>query len=191
MGVVEPPGFGYDDQPRPAHALPVPKGHAMHCGRDYPYHPTYWATEAWFYRGFVPWKLYGQMYGEASPPWNIIPYGWSGISDPGYVDPDDQTINYEFAIDPPNAYPNMIVSLDLAIVGGVKKARWRASVGSGGSYWATAVLLQEFPQRVVHAHGFDYSLPAPPYTSALGPPLDLIPASYEDGGQPFEYLVGN
>lgn len=157
----------------------------MHKGNPYPYHPTYWATRAWFYRGFVPWKLKGTMTDEGCPPWNIIPEGWTGISDPGVIELNGEAVTYEFAIDPPNAYPNLYVTLDFSIVGNERKARWRCTVGSGGVGWATGFLFQEFPQRVVYANGFEYSLPAPPYTCDDGPPLRFEPATYADGGSPW------
>lgn len=157
----------------------------MHAGRPYPYHPEYWATEAWFYRGFVPFKLKGTLTATANPPWNIMPPGWTGVSDPGVTSMGGKEITYEFAVFPPGAFPQLLVTMDKHILGSDSKARWRCTLSGSGGPWATAVLLQPFPQRVVLANGFDYSLPAPPYTSAVGPPLRFEPADYDEGGSPW------
>lgn len=159
----------------------------MHSGRDYPYHPDYWATEAWFWRGFVPFKLHAELTAPAGPPFTIIPFPWSELSDPGEVSLDAKEITYEIAIFPPAAYPSLTVTLDRLDLGGEYKARWRATLRDGAGAWGTAFLLQPYPQRVVLANGFDYVVPSPPYTGAQGPPLKLRPATYEEGGSPWLY----
>lgn len=157
----------------------------MHSGRPYPYHPSYWATEAWFYRGFVPFKLHAETTGACAPPFSIVPYPWNALSDPGTVSPDCKVITYEIAIFPPDAYPALIVSMDLLVIDGDRKARWRATLRDGGGAWGTAFALQTYPQRLVLVDGFDYVVPAPPYTGAQGPPIKLRPATYAEGGSPW------
>jgi hypothetical protein len=157
----------------------------MHKGRPYPFHPSYWSTEAWFYHGFMPWKMFGDVTGSLMPPWNALDPSWSGISDPGIVNSDRTIIRYHFDITPPSFATDLDVNCELSIISGTKWARWRAYIGDGGPAWSEAILLQDFPQRVVLADGFDFALPAPPYTSAAGPPLRFRPATYAEGGSPW------
>lgn len=157
----------------------------MHVGRPYPYNLIYYATEAWFWPGFVPHKLWGELTASPLPPFNVMPFPWTGISDPGVVSADEKLVTYEFAVFPPAAYPALFVSLDRITLLGEYKARWRATLADGSGAWGTAFLIQDYPQRVVYANGFDYTVPAPPYTGAQGPPFRFRPALYSEGGTPY------
>ncbi len=159
----------------------------MHAGRQYPYHPDYWSTEAWFWRGHVPFKLHAETTDVTVPPFSIIPFPWSALSDPGQPSDDRKSITYEIAVFPPAAYPALIVTMDLLKSEPEWQARWRATLRDGGGAWGTAFLLQPYPQRVVLAERFDYVVPSPPYTGSQGPPIKLRPATYAEGGSPWPH----
>ena len=54
----------------------------MHKGRLFPYHPTYWATNAWFWPGYVPWKIAIVISSGQPSPWDIVPAA-TYITEPG------------------------------------------------------------------------------------------------------------
>jgi hypothetical protein len=171
---------------RLAHACGEQEKTAVHRGNPYPRHPTYWATEAWFWPGFMPWKMYASADGLLAPPWNIMPPDWGGLSDAGVPSIDAKEILYTWTVtDVP--WPFVLkVRCDKAIVLGGSKARWEMMIGDGTVVWSTAFLLQDFPQRHVYARFWEFCVPAPPYTSAAGPPIEVRPATYAEGGSPWD-----
>lgn len=157
----------------------------MHVGRAYPYHPSYWSGMAWFWPGWVPWKVHCELGQVAPPPFSILPFPWSGLSGPGEADDDGAAIDYTIRVYPELEEPYLVLTLDRSDVLGVAYARWRCTLRDGGGAWGTAFLLQEFPQRVVSCPGFEYVVPAPPYTGTGGPEIRIRPATYAEGGSPF------
>lgn len=156
-----------------------------HDGRHYPFCVEYWATEGWFWPGFVPYKLVGLALPPLNPPWNVLLIGWTGVSDPVQVSTDVKTVSYTFHPTGSMGGLVLVVSLDKIGVLESRQCRWRATIGDGVSWWATAYLMQDYPQYAVAANGFDYSLPSPPYTSDDGPNLQFRPATYAEGGSPY------
>jgi hypothetical protein len=158
----------------------------MHRGLAYPYHPEYFATEAWFWRGFVPWKLHGRATATLFPPWTLIPSGWTGISDAGVVSADRTVITYRFVyLSIPVDYA-FSVSMQRTGAPGNYKASWGIKIPDVGPSWAVAFLDQGFPQRSVFCPGFPFFTPAPPYTPDTGPALEFRPALYAEGGSPWQ-----
>lgn len=157
----------------------------MHKGKTYPYHPDRWSALAWFWPGYIPWKMRMEVVGVQPPPWNVVVPGSNGISEPGYSLDDGQSMSYNFALQGDDRIIEYVLTLDRLSENGIF-ARWRLSIKpQDGSPWATAYALQPYPQLEVGLQSFDYSLPSPPYTSAAGPRIAMRPANYAEGGDPW------
>jgi len=158
----------------------------MHKGRQYPYFPDYWATEAWFWPGFAPWKLTASNNTLASGPWNRLGLITDVVSGAGFCVPDCTQISYLFDLPPTSAADTLLVSLEMVVDNGVRYARWKAVLKTGSSIDAEAWLYQQFPQTIVFAGAppgwniYNYILPTPPF-------LNLVcePATYTQGGSPW------
>lgn len=157
----------------------------MHRGMAYPYHPSYWSTTAWFWPGFVPWKMRMYIQGPQEAPWDAVLFNTWCVSEPGAPSADFSNIAYQFVYPPPVAPIYFALILDQVEGTGVKKARWRMSIGQQGNWWSQAFAFQTFPQREVKLEGFEYSVPVPPFTSVAGPSILLRPATYAEGGSPW------
>lgn len=173
-------------RPLTAHVARILERSAMHRGRVHPYHPTYWGTEAWFWPGFVPWKLHLLMGTGAVPPWDVIPEGHMAVSLAGTHDsaPKEMRYHWDLNTDP---QARLDVLLDKWQFGGRIYARWRAIIEAYGVvYTATATALQSYPQRIVSIDRFDDSLDVVHGIVVPGPPLILRPATYGQGGSPYQ-----
>lgn len=153
--------------------------------QGYPYHPNYWATEGWFWRGFMPWKMTGMMLAPGNPPWDAIPHDWVGFSDAGICSTDSKVITYHWSIVGNTQTFDLHVSCDRVGSGPLMKCRWLASIGLPMHVWATAFCVQDYPQYTVQGYPFDLTTPSPPYTSAIGPPLFFQPSTWFEGGSPW------
>lgn len=159
----------------------------MHRGRPYPRHPTYWGTEAWFFPGYVPWKMRLDVTVNYGEPWNQIPIDFGGVSFPGYHNPRPLVMAYDFLVKPGTPDLTLRVLLDRIGVSPNFYARWKCEIG--GNYtdvYSTAFLLQPYPQKVVKADLFPYCVPLPPYTYTGPVTLHFRPATYAEGGTPYD-----
>lgn len=158
----------------------------MHKGRPYPYHPFYWSTEAWFYRGFVPWKLVGEdLAGTWGYPFDHFHFANGGeVSAEGIADPDYKVITYTFVQEGNPA--TLRVLLDKFMDGATPKARWRTAIAWDGITRGTAYLLQTYPQRVVLGEGCDMVICPPPSAAEGKPNYRFSPATYSQGGSPYD-----
>lgn len=157
----------------------------MHAGRHYPYHPSYWATEAWYWPGFVPFKLRGELNCAPFGFWTQIPLNWTGVSDPGVTSADCKTITYEFAIDPPGAYPQLLVTLEKVILAGQFKARWKVDLNDALGTLDTCWAWQSYPQLAVYVNGLTDAEPPLPPSAGNTICLEFRPATYAEGGSPW------
>lgn len=157
----------------------------MHVGKSYPYHPSFWGAPAWFWPGFIPWKMHGVLSEPCLPPFNIMPYPWENVSTPGEVSADGSYVDYTLRLFEGEEFPYLALTLDKVVILGEPKARWRCSLRDGQGSWGTAFLIQDYPQRQVLCPGFQYVVPAPPYTGSAGPKIVFRPATYDEGGTPF------
>lgn len=155
----------------------------MHKGRIYPYHPIYWATEGWFWPGFVPWKLTLDVFDNGLPPWNIYSAGYGEVSIAGVVHPSRTLVTYDFVHFSP-AF-GLRVQLDSGVIAGVKQCRYRMILLSGVVEWAQAIRLDPIPQTVVFANSWPFVFPDPPYTANQSPPYQIKAARYDQGGSPW------
>jgi hypothetical protein len=159
----------------------------MHRGRPYPFHPTYWATEAWFWRGHCPWKMTVHFNGFTDEPWSFIPPGFDGLSDAGRHPLNPTEISYDFLV--VDGTPPLTLTVTLDRIGSHPnyRARWRAFLRADYAWdYSVAFGVQQYPQRIISIDQFDYSVPVLPYTSTAGPPLILRPADYATGGSPWD-----
>ena len=155
----------------------------MHKGRAYPYHPSYWATECFFYPGFLPWKLTLDVTATGTPPWNIYPALYQEISNPGTISPGGQRMVYEFVAHA--AFYGLIVTIETFFVSGVKNARWKMQLVSGVAGWAMAINFQPSPIRQVFNNTWPIFAGSIPYPVVGAPPYLLRPATYIEGGSPW------
>lgn len=158
----------------------------MHKGRNYPYYPYYWATESWFWPGFVPWKMRSILAATPGSPWDNLATPFDAISEAGEVVPDCTQISYHYPLEAPSTATDLYVSLEMITVDDVHFARWKAILRNSGSLVAEAWLYQDFPQYSVSTgitgwNLINVVLPTSPF-------LYLIcqPATYEEGGSPWD-----
>jgi len=156
-----------------------------HRGRTYPYHPSSWATEAWFWPGLMPWKLYGQNLAVELPPWSpwILP-GWTGVSSVGIPTADAKIITYDFPVTAPLT-GGITVTCKRAIGAEGPVARWTISIDDSGHLFGRATLDQTFPQTIVFCPGFVDFDGFMGYGGGLGPFIEFRPATYAEGGSPW------
>jgi hypothetical protein len=157
----------------------------MHRGNPYPYHPTYWATEAWFFPGYVPWKLRLAFYPNNPPPWLLFPFGQSYVTEAGVVDDPADTIAYTMRTIIDGALVILQIGLWKEVVNGTPWAVWGMELEVAGQLWSRAGAKQLYPQRVVACDEFDFSIPMPPYQNSDPPLLNIRPATYAEGGSPW------
>jgi len=157
----------------------------MHKGKHYCYHPEYWATVGWFWPGYCPWKLAVESNGTNPAPFDAAYLPGPVVSDVGEVDVSETEITYHFDVSSPTFHCELVVTMDTIEVAGVKKCRWRMTIGDGVNWWATAYALQEFPQYVVGIDQWDWSVPQPPYLPNPIPAIALRPATWQESGSPY------
>lgn len=157
----------------------------MHVHRPYPFHPTYWATECFFWPGFVPWKMFGELQGPPPPEFPCVDFPWQGVSDPGEVVPDATQIIYRFPISGSGCADELKLSLEQISKDGKLWARWKIITNLAGILTASAWLYQPNPQRnVATGAQFFNVLDQVDPTSHLVP-MAFHPSTFADGGSPF------
>lgn len=157
----------------------------MHVGKSYPYHPNFWTAPAWFWPGWIPWKMHGTLSEPAGPPFSVMPFPWSAISTPGEASDDGTFVDYTLRLIEGEEFPYLALTLDRHEILGEPYARWRCQLRDGAGSWGTAFLLQSFPQKTIFCPGFEYVVPTPPYTGSAGPKIVFRPATFAEGGSPF------
>jgi len=157
----------------------------MHRGRTYPFAPKYWATEAWFWPGFVPWKMHAFYNGFDGPPWDFIPIGWQQNSEEVFFTPDMKEAVYVwFFAGLPPLY-GMAVTLVRDDSFGFAQARFAVTLTDTAGLISEAYDYQAFPQRTVQCGGFSSSTPYPPYTYDGTVSMVFRPSTYAEGGSPW------
>jgi hypothetical protein len=161
-----------------------------HVGRPYPFHPIYWATEAWFYPGFVPWKLGGDMGFTLIPPWNLVPDGWIGVSKAGEPSADRKTMTYLFDVVPDDDSLQIKVAMQWQDHPMKFYARWDVWLLLRGAWLIHQWENQQFPQRQVEVSEWVAAEKHPPLGPGFPGPLAFWAADYAEGGTPFEHPTG-
>jgi len=156
----------------------------VHKGRSYPFLWWYWATEAWFWPGFVPWKFRAAWSSFLLPPFDALGNSFVGTSGGGTVVSDRTQAAWAWTVSvSPNVY-TLRLSMEQIEVSGVKYARSKLdfALASGGPLLGEAWLYQDFPQYAIDLNNKRWGLvnlvvPPAPYLS-----LDLRPANYSEAG---------
>jgi hypothetical protein len=156
-----------------------------HKGRSYPFHPTYWSTEAWFWPGYCPWKLKALRSGVDPDPWDFCLLPTSMISLPGVPTADAKKIFYQFILDGICLVSEIDVTMELGLGPDGQAAQWTVTAKYWDSTQDTDVAFQVFPQRQVDSPVFHFEVPDPgcePFDDVW---VKFQPANYEEGGSPY------
>jgi hypothetical protein len=156
-----------------------------HDGRHYPYLPFYWATEAWFWPGFVPWRMIVEQLDTTPPFWGCSLVSSIPPSLPGATNPDCTEVSYQFESDGFCLVSGFNLTMRRTGVPGAFKAVWNVQ----SFYWdgssETQDLEQSYPQRVVESPAFVIHVPSLDPGPAIRMRGHFLPANYEEGGSPY------
>lgn len=157
----------------------------MHVHKPYPFHPTYWATECWFWPGFLPWKIKAQLAAGQPDDWSGMNTPYSGISEPGTHVSDATQMIYRFGPPIGIGADEMLISLEQIFKDGIDRCRWKAVLRFTGVIVASAWLYQDKPQRVVSTgvQNFNLADQVSPTFETLA--LRVQVATFADGGSPY------
>jgi|WetSurMetagenome_2_1015567.scaffolds.fasta_scaffold166890_2 hypothetical protein len=157
----------------------------MHAGRNYPFAPIFWATESWFWPGFVPWKMHLLTRATTWFPYSLVPAGSEFVSGPMHCDDPPIEAYYDFDLNPV-ADVQIYIGLKKSIVLGARKAYWELAFCVSGIQLTFGELYQRYPQRVVYADDILQTDPAGPSGGPAGIiPVTFRPATYAEGGSPW------
>lgn len=157
----------------------------MHKGRHYPFHPSRPCGLAWFWPGFLPWKLRFDGPTSHDGPWAVVGDLVSAISEPGEPTDDISEVIYSFVDPPVPADVELEVRCARREYGGILVARWEMYLWESGVNTAIAWTNQPYPQLQVLLPVWERS------TNPLGtieftpPSFVATPANYADGGDPW------
>lgn len=157
----------------------------MHVHKPYPFHPTYWATECWFWPGFLPWKIIGHMDGAPPDDWSGMQFPWSGVSDAGVTVSDATQMIYRFPLPTAPGADELLVSLEQIHKDDADRCRWKAVLRFFGTEVAHAWLYQDKPQRVVSTGFQNWNLADQITPTAEVLRLRIEVANFAAGGTPY------
>lgn len=161
-----------------------------HIGRRYPFHPTYWATEAWFWPGRLPWKYHGEKNLDDEPPWDAIPAGWTGISDVGVPSTDAKIIVYTFNFVVPDGDCTVKLTLKKLVDPPDTFAYCLLQCFLGGSEFIFSESKDSYEQRTANLGTFGDGTTVPGGLPVDPPSFFFRPATYDEGGTPFPHPTG-
>lgn len=157
----------------------------MHRGRSYPFLPNYWTAPAWFWPGWVPWKLVLDGPGASSGPWAAVGALAARVSNAGIPDLPGDSVAYQFDLVPGPAGLTMTVTLYRGGVYPDLSAEWYASLVPAVGVGAIAFATQSYPQTVVDLPTFTSAQIAGSGLPCAPPDYHARPASYAEGGSPW------
>jgi hypothetical protein len=160
----------------------------MHLGRDFPYHPTYWATECCFWPAFVPWKIVGLIEFRLAGAWSILQTPFGEVSDAGTLNDDGTVITYHWSLDDSAPATDLTLSIAKAYFSSVPYARFQWTLLDGTDVITSAYDWEPFPlvewsPGSYEASDFDTPFPPPPPPYPLA--MSFKPARYALGGTPY------
>lgn len=158
----------------------------MHKGKLYPYLPKYWATECWFWPGFLPWKMHVIVPVTNFGPWSFLPVGTDLISEAATTVPDVTQASYHFSIVGNANATDLFVGLEQIEFMGTHYARWMAVLRLLTVVVAQAWLYQTKPQYTVGTLSAEWNLVDNPVPVDPGIFLNFGPATYAEGGSPWD-----
>jgi len=157
----------------------------MHVGKNYPFHPVYWATECIFWPGFVPWKTRCFNLLPNVAPWDALDTHFDAISEAGIAVPDATQMSWHWSLDPPSTATDLSISVEMIEFSGVNYCRFNAVLRTSGVLTAEAWCYQSFPQRSCTFLTGDLWDVNHPVHSGNIVNLNLVPATFAEGGSPF------
>lgn len=159
------------------------KGPKTPTGRNYPYHPTYFATEAWFWPRYLPWKMTYEVVGFLPYPWNF-PGSLDRVSAAGVPYDDNRGMRYNWTDVP---YPTLNLQLKMwsEKVAGVARGFWELSIAVDLHGWARACQEELSPVPRNFNHSWNICPLIVPYMPVDVPDVQTRPASYAEGGSPW------
>jgi hypothetical protein len=158
----------------------------MHKGRTYPFAPLYWATEAWFWPGYVPWKMIFTRVSDDGDPWNKIPNGTTRCSGEIFYTPDAKICAWEWDLSDIAPDLSMAVTFSKLEAFGVFYALAVLALNDPSALTpSTANSQQAYPQRRVSVGSFNQVIATPPYTYVGAINIAIRPATYAEGGSPW------
>jgi hypothetical protein len=158
----------------------------MHIGRAYPWIPAYYATECQFWPGYVPWKFWGTAPVLNPHPWDGIPTNWAQLSGQGDTVVDCTQAFWDLPIPTPSPLSNLALSIEMEVIGGKRYAVWKAIVYTFITPIASAWYFLSYPQYSCAVPVAQWWSVHDPLVSPTGPWLGFRPATYEEGGSPWD-----
>jgi len=157
----------------------------VHRGNLYPYHPSYWATECYFWPSWVPWKIFVEVGGGAFLPSSQLAPGWSGPSEAGDADADIKVPTWEIVIPRVSGPDVQLIVSSFKIELDGPKVGWALAFLDGGANDSTWAAAQPYPGMVF---GLDYHEPKcvwPPAFEGHTLNISIRPATWAEGGSPW------
>lgn len=158
----------------------------MHRGKTYPYLPEYWSTEAWFFPGFVPWKMWVESGGNLEGAWMNLPQDFVCVTDPGIPGPTYFNPLWEHLFYVSEDEVLLQIFLSKGYHAEVPIAQWDLRLWVNGLQVAGGRAAQSYPQFQVYVTDPELRR-IDDEGNDLGP-LDLLirPATYAEGGSPWD-----
>ena len=157
----------------------------MHKGRTYPFHPTFWATQCFFWPGYVPWKMTLRHNESTIYPWSLMGPSLMQVSLEGQTVPDATAIFWEWPLTSPAAADDFRVSVEMVAFDTRFYATWKAVLRQSGITKGTAWFFQPFPCYSCAVPGSPWWDIYDPLSTPHGPNLQLDPSTYAEGGTPW------
>jgi len=158
----------------------------MHKGKYYPYHPIYYATEGWFWPGYVPWKMFFFSIQSPAPPrWDVIPVGYQSVSAPGVTSSNDRIITYEFPGVIGTQFGAIVLEMFMKSYSGVKYCVWHALCYQLAYPPSEAWNFQLFPSTQPNTGNTLWWVTEDPMIPPDGFLMSIELANYAQGGSPY------
>lgn len=113
----------------------------MHKGRVYPYLHDLWAVSAFFWRGYVPYKMRAQFFFQGGSYWSPLE-GFDDVSDEGVVSVDREFVRYDWT-SLPAGVDTLFLVLGVALAP-VKSGSWNL-VADGPAFASPAGAICVLP----------------------------------------------
>jgi hypothetical protein len=160
----------------------------MHKGKFYCFNPHYWVTEAWYWPGFVPWKLKAESLGVQPAPWSACDFSVLRVSEPLIATIDSKKATWWIDVSPPGDSAHLIVTAEKTFIGGDPWAVWKMTLDVPAHTNIMAVGVQEYPQYRVLVDTWSFCVPADPPPVGPLPLIKLTPPTWAESGSPYPAL---
>lgn len=152
----------------------------MHKGKLYPYAWEYWAGEAWFWPGWLPYQMRLDTPSVIDDAWASIPTNATIISQP--MEPLDDTyqqVSYIFALSGPPTFASLTAFLQRVKLSNTLYALWYVHLKRAGTLLKTAVAMQDYPQSRVLCDWNELRWSFPGSCNPIPLNIRLQPAAWE------------